>query len=84
MLQELLVPVVPRCSHMRSDSSSLDTSMVSYLASSRFGPAILTTYSQQVRLCSQKAEWNPFTSRPAYLTWFASTFTYFIIMGSPL
>lgn len=45
LLQALLAPR-PRCPHMQASAGSLDTSMVSYLASSRFGPAILTTYAQ--------------------------------------
>ena len=45
ILQSMLNPV-PRCAHMRGED---DSNVVSYLASSRFGPAMLTTYAQQVR-----------------------------------
>ena len=50
MVQDLLVSGSSRCPHMPPDSASFDTGMVSYLASSRFGPAILTTYAQKVCL----------------------------------
>lgn len=50
LVQDLLVSSGSRCPHMQTESSSFDTGMVSYLASSRFGPAILTTYAQKVSL----------------------------------
>jgi hypothetical protein len=43
ILQSMLNPV-PRCSHMRGED---DGNVVSYMASSRFGPAMLTTYAQK-------------------------------------
>jgi len=53
LFQEMVGPTAAptrKCPHMKPESASLDSGMVSYLASSRFGPAILTTYAQQVCL----------------------------------
>jgi hypothetical protein len=49
LFQEMVGAPSHKCPHMQPEAASLDSGMVSYLASSRFGPAILTTYAQQFR-----------------------------------